>query len=298
MGEINKGAVVLIVVLLFGAGGYLWMQFLYKPAVEQRDAAKMAETQAQSALDQANARLATAQAQVEASKNAANETDDSVSRVQLARKAVPNEQLIDDAAIVLMDLASRSGIRTSFKASGNGAAATVASGDLNGAMPIDLEFKAIGRYDEMMLFMGLVEGTVERRGDTLYMRDRLFNVVQLKIGNEGSGAGSVTPAFSPLSGPSGTGSREADDEMKPGPGEIEFTVTVRMYSSSTQNAQGVGASMPDDPAAAGTAPGAQGTDPATSQPSATTGGGTDPNGTLTAPAPDPANAGAPAGGGF
>jgi hypothetical protein len=299
MGEINKGAVAGLILLLFAAGGYMWWQMLYKPAVADLAVARTTESQAQTALEQANQQLLKAQQQIEESKNAAKETDDSVSRVQLARKAVPNERLIDDAAIVLMDLASRSGIRTSFKAGGNGDAASFAAdgGALNGAIPIDLEFKAVGRYDEMMLFMGLVEGTVERRGDTLYMRDRLFNVVKLKIGSDDASPGSGG-AFSPLSGGAGGGPRDADDEMKAGPGEISFTVTVRMYSSSTENAQGVGASTPDDPAASGTDPNAQGIDPATGQPTDPTAGGADANATLTAPASDPANAGAPAGGGF
>ncbi len=285
VGEINKGAIVLIVVLLLGAGGYLWYSQMYTPAVEARTAAEATETAAQGELAAAKSKLAAAQKAIEDAKAENGKPDDSVARVQLARKAVPPKKLIDDAMIVLDDLAGRSGIRTAFSSGEEDAASAPAGGsNLQGATPIDLKFKAAGTYQEMMLFMRLVEDTVVEEDGTLYARDRLFNVVKLQIGEEDEEE----------SGSSGFGAdgleEEADaNEIVAGEGEVLFTVTVRMYTSSTENAANVGAtdpaSQPTDGSAAGTggaagtgAP-ADGSTPATGDPNAAgtgTGTGADP----------------------
>lgn len=247
VGEINKGAIMLILVLLVGAGGFLWYQQMYKPAVAERVSALAEKDTAQSSLAQAQSALAAAQQRLEDSKKDASKLDDSVSRVQLARKAVPDKDLIDDAAIVLMDLAEQANIQTSFTKGSNsdGGAAGASDGSLQGATPIDLEFKAGGTYAEMMRFMSLVESTVERRDGKLYTRDRLFNVVSLKMGGEDENAGSGTGGFS--EGSSGGG---GDEAIVLGPKDMLFTVVVRMYTSSTENAQGVGAEvLAQDPAA-------------------------------------------------
>lgn len=243
LGEVNKGAVILIVVLLLGAGGYLWWSQMYKPAVAARTAAQGQETAAQGELAAAKSKLAAAQKAIDDAKAENGKPDDSVARVQLARKAIPSKRLIDDAAIVLTDLADRSGIRTSFDSGGDEASAAVAptGSSLNGATPIDLEFKAAGTYQEMMLFMRLVEDTVVEEDGKLYARDRLFNVVALKIGeDEESDGGSGGFAAD------GLGQEDAN-EISARPGEVLFTVTVRMYTSSTENAASVGATA--DPAA-------------------------------------------------
>jgi hypothetical protein len=230
---------------------------MYKPAVAAQVTAKAGEKTAQDTLAAAKTKLAAAQKAIEDAKSANSAPDDSVARVQLARKAVPPKKLIDDAAIVLMDLARRADVRTSFKSGGEGADAQVAdpgaSGNLNGATPVDLTFKAAGSYSEMMQFMRLVEDTVSEEDGKLYARDRLFNVVRLEIGgdSEDSAAG-ASAGFST----EGVDSEEDANELVARPGEILFTVTVRMYTSSTDNAQGVGASV--DPAAAPTDPTASG----------------------------------------
>lgn len=242
IGELNKGAIALILLLLLGAGGYLWYSQMYTPAVAAKTAAQTSEKTAQDALNEAKSKLAAAQQAIDEAKKANSAPDDSVARVQLARKAVPPNKLIDDAAIVLMDLARRSDVRTSFKAGGDGADAAVAEGgSLNGATPVDLQFEAAGTYAEMMLFMRLVEDTVVAEGGKLYARDRLFNVVKLEIGGDEEDSAGGSSGFA--SG--GVDVEEDANELVPRPGEILFTVTVRMYTSSTDNAQGVGATVPD-----------------------------------------------------
>src|SRR5690606_26611559 len=108
LGDVNKGAVILIVLLLFGAGGYLWYTQMYKPAVLERDSAKSAEQTAATSLEQAKAELAAAKKRIEDAKTEGAKLDDSVARIAKARTAIPDKRLIDDAAIVLMDLADRS----------------------------------------------------------------------------------------------------------------------------------------------------------------------------------------------
>jgi hypothetical protein len=145
----------------------------------------------------------------------------------------------------------------------------------------------------MMAFMQLAEASVEEKDDKLFTRGRLFNIVKLKIGEDkeedsGSGGG-----FGDDSGGSG-----ADDNgFILGPNDLIFKVTVRMYSSSTGNAAGVGEATPDpaasatDPASGGSADGAAGgttsTDPAAAGGSTTS---TDPS------AAAPADAAAATGG--
>jgi hypothetical protein len=315
LGEVNRGAVLLIIVLLIGASGYLWYSQLYTPAVAEQATAKTTADTAAAGLTAAQQELAAATERVEQSKKDAGAVDDSVSRLALARKAIPTKDLIDDAAIVLMDLANTASIRTSFSAGdedggSSGSIDATAGSSLQGATPIDLEFKAAGTYREMMYFMSLVEGTIEAKDGKLYARDRLFNVVKLEIGTETTEEGSS----------GGFGSTEEADPtvLVARPGEMIFTVTVRMYTSTTENAQGVGAADAAAQAAAGTAGGAAaGTDPGAAAGAAGAGAsptGQDPNaaaGTNTgaatgtgAPAstggastPAPA-AGAPAGGGI
>lgn len=245
MGEINKGAIALILALLVGAAGYLWYSQLYTPAVTKKTAAATTEKTAQDGLAAAKTKLASAQKAIEDSKKANSAPDDSVARVQLARKAVPPAKLIDDAAIVLMDLARRADVRTSFSSGGDEAEGIIAeTGSLSGATPVDLRFEAAGTYDEMMLFMRLVEDTVVEKDGKLYARDRLFNVVKLEIGGDEEESQSSTSGFA-----SDGLQKEVDaNELVARPGEILFTVTVRMYTSSTDNAQGVGAAT-SDPAA-------------------------------------------------
>ncbi len=248
MSEVNKGAVGLIVVLLLGAAGYLWFQQLYKPAVEKRTSALAAATTADSELQKAKSDLAAAQQQAEEAKKEASKPDKSVAEVQVGTKAIPQKPLIDDAAIVLMDLADQAGISTNFSSGddSNASADLAEDATSQGATPIDLTFKAAGTYQEMMLFMSLAEGTVTAKGGKLYAKDRLFNVQSLQIG--GSGDDNGTDAG--LIGGDGDGEEATGLVIKPG--DMVFTVTIRMYTSSTANAEGVGASTPDGVAASPT----------------------------------------------
>jgi hypothetical protein len=152
----------------------------------------------------------------------------------------------------------------------------------------------------MMLFMRLVEDTVVEEDGKLYARDRLFNVVKLEIGVDDEDDASGSSGFAA----DGLDSEPDANELVARPGEILFTVTVRMYTSSTDNAQSVGATVdaaaqPTDPNAAGgtgTDPNAANADPNAAgtgtDPNAT---GTDPNATGTAGTGTDPNATAPAG---
>lgn len=283
MGEINKGVVALLIVLIFGAAGYMWYTMLYKPAVADRVTAAGEQQTAESALAAAKVELANAQKAIEEAKNEASKPDVSVAKVQLARKAVPNKRLIDDASIVLTDIARRSGIRTGFDSGSAADSSKNNSGGPQGATPIDLTFKAVGTYDRMMLFMRMVESTVTSEGGKLYARDRLFNVVSLELdGGDKEGNGNSSSAAMMDGG--GTQAASGSDPLAPKAGELAFTVTVRMYTSTTENAQNVGDTAPDPaaPATSGTgsnAAGAAGTgadasSAAAEQPAAGAGGST------------------------
>ncbi|MCW2925761.1 MAG: hypothetical protein JWM98_3165 [Thermoleophilia bacterium] len=282
IGEINKGAVALILVLLFGAGGYLWWSQMYKPAVAAKAVAVTASATAEQGLAAANTDLAKAQQRIDDSKKENAKADDSLARLQIARSGVPSEELLDDAAIVLDNMAKASGVDTRFKAGvdaadSGGSGDTPASSSLQGATPVDLVFDAAGSYAEMMDFMRRVEEPVQMKDGKLYARGRLFNVVRLEIGDdktESSGGSSLDQ----LSGGEDT-SAEALDKLKLGPNDIKFKVTVRMYTSSTANSQSLGASTPD-PAATATSGGTpSGTD-------ATANGGTGGTPSATTPSGD------------
>jgi hypothetical protein len=271
LGEINKGAVVLIVALLFGAAGYLWYSMLYKPAVSSKTAAITAATAAEASLASAKQQLAAAQQAIDDAKKETSKLDDSVARLAKARSAIPSDKLIDDAAIAHMEYAERSGVQTGYTAGGDGsdisASSAPGASSLDGAVPIDLEFEAAGTYSEMMHFMQLVESSVEEKDDKLFTRGRLFNVVKLEIGSEGEDTNSG-------GGFTADGAPEPNDKgFILGPNDIEFTVTVRMYTTSTSNAETVGTSTPD-PAASATDPGAStGTGATATDPAATGGTG-------------------------
>lgn len=251
VGELNKGVVALLVVMLLGAAGYLWNMQLYKPALAAKETAVASQTAAQQSLSQAQQQLRDAQQRIEeAKKGAAGKVDDSVARLSKATAAVPTKKLLDDATIVLQDFADRSGIRTRFKAGGDeeAAPATDGGGSLNGATGIDLEFEAVGTYDEMMNFMTLAESTVEAKDGKLYSRGRLFNVVELTMGEGEESSSSSSGGIADFGSATGSSTTDAN-ELVAGKNEIHFTVTVRMYVSSTDNAQSVGESTPDDAAA-------------------------------------------------
>jgi hypothetical protein len=282
LGEVNKGAVIVIILLLFGAGGYLWWKMLYTPAVAARDASAQAATAAETELTAAKQRLSQAQQQAEEAKKEVAKLDDSVARLAKSRTAIPPERLIDDATITLVEYADRAGVQLAVKTGdeeGADQTATVTTGasGLDGATPIDIEFTAAGTYSEMMHFMQLAESTVEVRDGKAYTRGRLFNVVQLKIGDDEAEDAGGDEGFG--------GSAEPDDEtgFVLGKNDIVFKVVVRMYSSSTSNNESVGAATPD-PAAAPTDPAAGGT----TDPNAA-GGATDPN--AAGGTPDPAATG-------
>lgn len=279
MGEINKGVVALLLVLVFGAAGYLWYTMMYTPAVEDRTAAQGELASAEQTRAVANSELEAAQKAIEEAKSDAGKPDDSVARVQIARKAVPNARLIDDASIVLTDIARRSGVRTSFKATGGDDAASGASGGPQGATPIDLTFDAVGTYDRMMLFMRLVESTVSVEDGKLYARDRLFNVVKMELKSGDSTDSGSTGRFGMTSG--STDSMSSSNLVAKA-GELGFTVTVRMYSSTKENAQNIGNATPD-PAASGSA------DPAAA------GGATSTPGSANSASVDPSTSGASTG---
>lgn len=295
VGEVNKGAVALLMVLLLCAGGYVWYSMLYKPADAARKQAQDTATAAEASLTAAQQELEAAQQRVEESKKDSAKLDDSVARLAKARTAIPTKKLIDDAAIVLVELAQRSGVQTAFKAGGDGADASTGEGAMQGAVPVDLEFEAAGTYAEMMQFMSLVEDTVEAKDGKVYTRGRLFNVVKLEIGapeEDDQQAG-------------GFGEEQSEkSQLLPGPNDILFTVVVRMYTSSTENSEAIGASTPDDPAAAGIDGAPTGVDDGTGAdvPADGTGATGDPGAQgTTAPAADPAvtaGAGAATGGGI
>lgn len=261
LGEINKGAVALLVALVLGAGGYLWYSFMYKPAVAEQTTAKTAADTAAQDLAAAQAELRAAQERIEQSKKDAGKLDDSVSKVALSRMAIPADPLIDDAAVVLTKLADRSGVNTSFSAgTGENSGGAATGGGLSGATPIDIEFEAAGSYSEMMNFIDQVENTVAAKRGKLHTRGRLFNVVSLEIGapdDDESSGGDFGDSF----GESEGGQESALVVRK---GDVRFTVVVRMYTSSSENAEGVGAATPD--------PAAQGTDPAGAAGADATGG--------------------------
>ena len=302
-GEINKGAVILLLVFVVGAAGYLWYKQLYTPAVAARVAAKAQADSAQQELQAAQADLQRAQDTLAQQKSAAGKPDDAVSRLQLASQAVPNKPRIDEAALVLEHLAKRSGISTSINVGGD-SAGTVSGSGAGGSTPIDITFKAAGTYAEMQSFMDQVQGTVTLDDGKLHARGRLFNVVSLQLGapdKPGSGGAQANPAAGDPSAASG-------DDLEIGPFDIQFTVVVRAYTSTTDNANAAGAALPTgDPGAANGATnsttnpsgtsGTPGTSTATTDSPATgaatntaspTGGATDstaPGGTATGAAP-------------
>jgi hypothetical protein len=288
LGDVNKGTVLLLLVLVCGAAGYLWYSQLYKPAVAERVAATAAASTADQGLVAARAQLEEAQRRLEAQKQEAGAVDDSVSRLNIARAAIPPQELIDDAAIVLGDMAERSGIDTRISVGGDGGDTGGGAGDpgLQGATPIDLEIEAAGTWLEMIAFMRSIESSAEVTGSKLYSRGRLFNVTKLEIGEQDDAQ--------PSDGGVEVASTENLDELVVGPNDLSFTLTVRMYTSSDANSVGVGTAAADPAASpteapAGTTPDASTTPPAGdgAQPSGATAGSGAPGTT-----PDPGTGGA------
>lgn len=292
VGEINKNMMALLGVLLMAAIGYVWYTMLYKPAVENRNAATASEATAQADLATANSELAAAEQQLASQKAGLAKPDDSVSRAAIARTAVPDKELLDDATVVLKDFADRAGVQAMFSAgSAEGAAdSTVGAGSTSGAVPIDLTLKAAGTYDEMVNFMTLVESTIEVKGSSMYSRGRLFNVVSLETGADAGGS-------------------EEDSDFVLGKYDMVFTVVIRMYTSSAQNSTSVGEATEDpaatdgaattdttagvatDPATATTPAGAS-VDPATVTSGSTTTGSSAPTSSGSVGGADPTTAGA------
>ena len=102
LAQVNRTVVALVLVLVVGGSGFVWWQFLYKPAVANRDSAQMTASAAQASLADARGRLATAQQQVdEAKKSNGGKLDESIARLQLAQQAITPKAYIDDAAVVL-----------------------------------------------------------------------------------------------------------------------------------------------------------------------------------------------------
>lgn len=273
----NRNMLILLAVVALAAGGYLWFSQMYQPAVAERTAAQVMADTAQQGLTTAQSELGLAEKNIEASKSASAKSDDSVARLTLARQAIPDKPYVDDAAVVLNRIAERSGIDTRFRSSAPTANTSETSkainGDLKGASPIDLQFMASGTYQEMLTFLDRVEDPVTVDKGQMHVRGRLFNVVAIKIGTDDEAGG----------GDQSSGDEE-DAPLEIGPDDIVFNVVVRMYTSSSDNAAGVGAQTAD-PAAAGTSGSTTPAGTAVDATGATPGAaGTTPAATGTAPA--------------
>jgi hypothetical protein len=235
LGDNNRAAIVLILVLVLGASGYLWFTKMYQPAVAANVAAKAATDTATQQLTAAQADLKKATDTAAAQKSAAGKPDDSVARLALVQQAVSNKTNLGDATIVLKHIADRSGISTTLNVgSTDQAAATVAP--TSGATPMDVTFKAAGSYAQMMTFMQRVQDTVTVDKGKLHVRGRLFNVMSLEIGGPDAAAGNGSSGNPALDGIPG-----ASDVLVIRPGDISFTIVVRFYSSTSANSQSVGA---------------------------------------------------------
>lgn len=262
LAQINRTVVGLLLVLVLGAGGFLWWQFMYKPAVVTRDAAQASASSAQATLDDARGRLAAAQQQVdEAKKQSGGVLDDSIARLQLAQEAITPKPFIDDAALVLTRFADRSGISTAIELDSPEAGSTTAAAGSN-ATPVTIKLAAAGSYAELQHFIALVEGSVEVKRGEMHVRGRLFNVVGVEMRPPDSQPGSTTDGTT--SGDA-SGDASAASALKVGKNDIVYDIQIRMYTSTFGG---------DAAAAAGTTPGA----------TATTPGATNPDGTPATPA--------------
>lgn len=304
LGEVNKGVIVLILVLVLGAGGYLWYSQMYTPAVEARVAAKAQADTAQQGLDAAKAELTKAQETLEQQNDKAKEANDAVARLQLARQTVPAKALVDDSNLVIGSVADRTGVELAYKELGDvtNTAGAEAVATVEGARPIDLKYIGAGEVPEMLAFMRQVEDSVRVKKDKLYPTGRLFNVVSLELIIEEVDEDVSSGAFGD------TESTEDLDLPPMGPNDYLFTVVIRTYVSSTENNQGVGAAAGAavDPATAGAADPASGAaiDPATGAAPTTTpeatstmpdAAGTDPNAAPSASSSPPIDGAAGAG---
>lgn len=243
LAQVNRTVVALVLVLVVGAGGFIWWQFMYKPAVAARDSAQMTASAAQATLSDAQGRLATAQQQVDEAKKAdGGKLDESIARLQLTQEAITPKAHIDDAAVVLSKFADQSGISTQLAMTVPDDAASTAG---SAATPVNIELKAAGSYLELQHFISLVEGSVEVKRGALHVRGRLFNVVSI----------AMTPpdVSGATTGSDSSGSEDSPNELKVSKGDIMYDIKIRMYLSA----------FGGDASATATTPGATGTPGAT-----------------------------------
>lgn len=242
LAQVNRTVVALVLVLVVGAGGFIWWQFMYKPAVAARDSAQTTASAAQATLSDAQGRLATAQQQVDEAKKAdGGKLDESIARLQLTQEAITPKAHIDDAAVVLSKFADQSGISTKLEMTVPDSPDSAAG---SAATPVNIDMKAAGSYLELQHFISLVEGSVEVKRGALHVRGRLFNVVSIDM-HPPDATGTTTSE--------GAGADENPNELKVGKGDIIYDIKIRMYLSA----------FGGDASSTATTPGATGTPGAT-----------------------------------
>lgn len=261
--QLNRTVVALVLVLVLGGGGFVWWQFMYKPAVAARDSAQATASAAEATLADARGRLATAQQQVDEAKKAnGGKVDESIARLQLAQEAITPKAAIDDAAVVLSRYADRSGISTVLEMKVPEGTESASSGAT--ATPVTIKMKAAGSYLEMQHFISLVEESVEVKRGAMHVRGRLFNVVSIEMRPPEQGTTSTDGSGSSSGGDSGSTSASS---LKIGKGDIVYDLQIRMYVSAFGNDSGstTAPGATADPATAGTAS-ATATAPGATQP--------------------------------
>lgn len=291
MGEINKGVIALIGVLALAAASFLWYSKMYKPAVLARTTAQTTLDSAEQDQQKAKAELAAASANLDAESKKAVAPKDAVVKTAIARTAIPPDGNIGDASVVIEELAQKSGAQIVLDLDTSQAQQQQVTANSAGAKPLDIEIEGAGSYAEMVAFMDLVESTVYDKGGKAFVNGRLFNVVQFKVGPPEDSdlqktSDSGGDGFSTFGTEGDTQSSGSGSGLTFKPGDVKFTLTIRMYTSEAAKAGEVGATTPDT-AAQGT--GADQATPGGTDATAT--GGDAPAGTDGAPAPVDAAAG-------
>lgn len=300
--ENNRAVLGLMALLVVIVLGFVWWQFMYKPATTENNAAMMANQSAQAALNDAQTRLATAQQEVNAAKREnGGKFDTSIAKVQVAREAVPSEERIDDALIVLEKYAKRSGIRTDWSLSTSGVDAgssEPAANDTGDAKPVVIKVSAAGKWSQLKSFIGYVESSASSERGNLHIRGRIFNVVQVRVSSPEAAAETSSSA-----GDYATAGASASSGIALKKGEYQYELAIEMYTSSFGADAAAAATGGGAPAGSGvattpgagsaTTPGAAtGTDPAAAAGAAAGGGTAGTTGTAGAAPTDTSGAGA------
>ena len=207
-GSITRTHIALVLILIVGAGAYLY----FKEILPKHQVANKSAIAAQEAATKRLADVTARQGQVTQGKI----DPTALARIMTAGMAVPPKENIAASMLEIQDLAARSG----FNVSSIGSEAAAEGGATN------IQLDGSASFQNVSFFLSRLQRLVEQRSDKVYVRGRLYNVSGITLGTGEGSSGANEDGFD-----DGLDSELGGETTTAKAGELQVSITIQMFSS-------------------------------------------------------------------